>query len=145
MAGEGISHTKQSMRGMRRVLSFHLIRPEDWDQYKYLRGGLAWGMILCTLGAAGNWYNWAHGRVVLEFPVSLTLGALVILAIVPKRWELITWCVGGVFVLSIVATLLRRMSLVLGLEVMGVTGGGYLIMLYIKQRLDRFGDRDEQR
>ncbi len=119
------------------MLSFHLIKPEYWDRYKYLRGGLAWGMIICSIGSAVNWSNWVKGTVHLDFPVFLTLGALTILIIVPKKWELITWSVGGVFVLSILATLLRRMNMALGLEVMAVTGTAYFIMLYVKQRLDR--------
>lgn len=98
-------------------------------------------MIICSVGSAVNWYNWVKGAVHLDFPVFLTLGTLAILMIVPKKWELVTWSAGGVFVLSILATLLRRMSLALGLEVIAVSGGVYFLMLYIQRRLAESNDQ----
>lgn len=120
---------------MHRLLSFHLVSRERWDQHGYLWGGIIFAMVICSLGAAGNWYRWLHGKTGLHLPILLTCAALVILVAVPRRFELVASSIGYVFILSILATILRRFALVLGLETIGVSGALFLLCTYIERKL----------
>ena len=121
------------------MLSFSLISAERWDRSRHLRGLLTLGLIYCTLGGAGNWYNWSNGESSLYFPILLTLGAVLTLIAVPRKWDLITLSAGGVFVLAVLGTLLHRGQLPLALELALIvaTGAVFLICEYVKSRLGR--------
>lgn len=117
-----------------KVRDFHLISRERWDQHGYLWGGIVFAMVICSLGAVGNWYRWLHGRTDLRLPGLLTLAALVILAIAPRRMSQITASLAGVFVLSILQMALRRFPPG-SLELIGGSGVLLLICSYAGVKL----------
>lgn len=123
----------------RTIFSFSLISAERWDRSRHLRGLLTLGLIYCTLGGAGNWYNWSNGKSSLYFPILLTLGAMLILIAAPRKWDLITLSAGGVFVLAVLGTLLHRGQLPLGLELALIvaTGAVFFTCEYVRTRLQR--------
>ena len=120
---------------MRKLLSLSLISAKWWQRGGSVRGLLILGFLYCSLGGAANWYNWSQGKASLYFPILLTLGAVAILVAVPKKWDLITLSVAGLFVLSGLGTVLHRGPLHLGLELMAATGILLLICEYIKFKL----------
>jgi hypothetical protein len=126
----------KSGSSMGRRLSFSLLRPEQWNRHKHLRGGLILAMTICSIVAAVGWYEIAKGvDVSILRLVLVTSAALVILIAVPKKWELITLTFGLTFILSILGTVLRRTSLRFGLEIVFVTGVLYFGCVYIGERL----------
>lgn len=122
---------------VKKFFSFSLISPGRWDRSGPVRGGLILGLIYCSLGGVGNWYNWTEGRTSLYVPVLLTAGAIVILIATPRKWNLITISVGGVFILSVIGTLLHRGPIHLGLEIVTVTGILFIICEYVKLRIGK--------
>lgn len=122
---------------------FSVLKTEQWDRYKYLRGLLILAMVICSVGSVGNWYNWVNGTVHLDFPVLLTLGALLVFVMVPRKWDLITLSLGYLFLLSIIATALRRADLRLGLGMIGTTGTLYFTCVYIKMKRDDSKHKNE--
>ncbi len=126
----------QSIHAVRRMLSFSLLKPEQWDRHKHLRGALILAMTISSLVAGIGWYQFVTGVQILVFRVViLTMLAVVILVVVPKKWELITLSIGLTFILSIIGTLLRRAPLGFGLELVFVTGVLYFGCVYVGQRL----------
>ncbi len=119
----------ESMRALRRVLSFSLLRREQWDRYKYLRGLLILAMVICTLGSGVGWYQLARG-VDVRFSglILLTSAAFAVFFIVPRKLDLIQQTFAGFFVLSVIGTVLRRAPLTLGLEM--IAGSAVLLFLF---------------
>lgn len=118
-----------------RIRSLFPLKAEYWDRYKYVRSTLVLGLVICSVGSVGNWYNWARGNAPLYFPVVLTFGAALLFMIAPKKWELIMLCLMAFFVLSIVGTLLHKAELRFGLTMIAMTGLAYIIVAYIRIRV----------
>lgn len=127
---------EKSSSSMGRLLSFSLLRPEQWNRHKHLRGALILAMTICSIVAAVGWYEFAKGVDVSILRLALVTSlALVILIAVPKKWELITLTFGLTFILSILGTALRRAPLGTGLEIVFVTGVLYFGCVYIGEKL----------
>lgn len=124
-------------------MSFSLLKPEQWDRHKHLRGALILGMTVCAVGSVDGWYHVAQtlaqskGLQLSELRGLILLSALavVILFAVPRKWELITLSIGLTFILSIIGTLLRRAPLGIGLEIVLTTGVLYFGCVYVGQKL----------
>lgn len=108
---------------------------ERWDSSKNLRGGLAFGLVLCALGAGGNWYNWFRGVGSLPLSIGLTIGALLIVLLAPRKWDLLAMSAGGTLGLEILGTLLRKAPVRIEIEAIIVTGAIFVSCEYIKLRL----------
>ena len=122
------------MRILRRFFSSSVLRTDQWDRYKHVRGGLILAMTVCMIGAPIDWYNWSEGNVSAIFPACLSLGILLILFVVPRKWDLITFSFGLMFILSVIGVLVRRAPLVLGLELVLSTGVLYFICFYVGEK-----------
>lgn len=123
------------MRDLRQLTTVSLLKTEQWDRYKHLRGVLALAMVICVVAAPIDWYNWLEGSVSLAYPICLTAGAVAILVAVPRKGNLITLTLAGVFVLSIIGTLIRRAPLGVGLALIGSSAVGLFLWTYVRQRI----------
>lgn len=131
-----MSSDGKSIHVLERLASISLLKSEQWERYKYLRGGLALAMVICTLGSGVGWYQFATGESVsLARLVLMTLFAVGILMAAPRKGDLITLTFAGVFVLSIIGTLLQREPLGVGLALIGASGALLFIWSYLMQKL----------
>jgi hypothetical protein len=108
---------------------------ERWDRSKRLQQAMSLTFGLSTLGAVGNWYNWLHGTVSLYFPLVLTVIAVVSLAIIPRKWQLLTMVAAGLCGLGILGTALGRAPLRVGIEATAATGAAAVICACVDLRL----------
>ena len=109
---------------------------EQWDRSKGLKQAITVVFVLSTLGAAGNWYNWAHGTISLSFPVVLTVVAAVSLALSPRKWQLLVMSASGLLGLAILGTVLGRAPLRIGIEVIVATAAIAGICEYVRQKVE---------
>lgn len=109
---------------------------ERWDRSKNLRNGIGLAFVLCSLGAAGNWYNWLHGIGSLPLPVGLTIGAVVALMLTPRKWELLLMSAGGILGLEVLAILLRKGPVGPMLGAIVVTAAVAAVCQYIRVKVD---------
>ena len=121
--------------------------PDRWDSSKSLRSAVVFVFAVCLLGAAGNWYNWFRGEGSLPLSIGLTVGALFLLMLTPRKWELLVMSSGGTLGLEILAVLLGKGPLRPLLEAMVITVGAVIICEYVKIRVEdpRLGRRNHQR
>lgn len=109
---------------------------ERWDRSKNLRQGVAFAFLLCSLGAAGNWYNWVHGTGTLSFPLGLTAAAAVALMLSPRKWGLLVMSAGGLLGLEILAVVLRKGPVRPVLEMMVVTIAVAAFCQYVRVKIE---------
>ena len=124
-------------RGRGRVRLLPTLSAGRWDRSKSLRNGVGLAFLLCSLGAAGNWYNWFHGIGSLSFPIGLTIGAAIALMLTPRKWELLVMFASGTIGLEILAVVLRKGPLWPMLEAIAVTGVVAAVCEYVKLKLER--------
>jgi hypothetical protein len=110
---------------------------ERWDRSKNLRNGVGLAFLLCSLGAAGNWYNWLRGIGTLSFPVGLTIGAAIALMVTPRKWDLLVMSASGMLGLEILAVVLRKGPLRPLLEAIVGTFAVVVVCEYVRGRLKR--------
>src|SRR5690348_4958362 len=108
---------------------------ETWDQSKSLRQGVTFAFVICSLAAAGNWYNWARGIGSLSFPVGFTIGAAVALILAPRKWELLALSAGGLLGLEILQFALHGTPLHLALEWIISTTAAAVVFQYMRMKV----------
>ena len=107
---------------------------ETWDRSKSLRQGVTVAFVICSLAAAGNWYNWVRGIGSLSFPVGFTIGAGVALMLAPRKWELLALSSGGLLGLEILQFALHGTPLRLALEWVLPTAAAAAVFQYMRKK-----------
>jgi hypothetical protein len=107
----------QSSYGPDRHARFPLTFSADrWDRSKGLRQTVTVTFVVSSIGAIGNWYNWAHGAVSFYFPLALTVVAAATVALTPRKLDLFRLSAGGLLGLEIFGFALHGAPLHLWLE-----------------------------
>ena len=108
---------------------------ETWDRSKGLRQGITVAFVICSLAAAGNWYNWFHGIGSLSFPVGFTIGAGAALILTPRKWELLALSAGGLLGLEILQFALHGTPVHLAVEWIFPTAIAAVVFQYMRMKV----------
>ncbi len=101
---------------------------EKWDRSKALRQTVTVAFVISSIGAVGNWYNWAHSAISIYFPLALTIIAAAAVALTPRKLDLLRLSAGGLLGLEIFGFVLHGAPLHLWLEWVPATAAVAIVL-----------------